>query len=145
MIQMASAAGLLPPGAIPYPPTSSAAAGIPMPSGGPQQPPLPPQAAFAAYQGMDSKEGIKEAVDGLEQKPDITGQSTSKMMSGKTRIVVPDELISLVNFLTHLFLLFSLSGRTDGHSGCSTISSWSGRPFSSLTTEEFSIKNYQKK
>jgi len=85
--------GMFPPGAIPPPPSTSSPANIPIP--GQEMPPLPPQAAFAAYQGDVNKE------EATEQKPPnftAAGPSTSKGLAGaKTRIVCPDEFTSLVS------------------------------------------------
>lgn len=85
--------GLLP-GMIPTPPSTS---NIPMP-GAP--PPLPPQAAFAAYQGQGAAvgtDGTTKEVSAIDVKPNFGGQSTSKgaAVGAKTRIVVPDENTSL--------------------------------------------------
>lgn len=94
--------GMIPPGMIPSPSMAVAATTtgitIPQVAGNHPTPPLPPQAAFAAYQnqGPDSKEGANKE----EPPPEAETSGQSKSLGGaKTRIVCPDELISLVRIV----------------------------------------------
>lgn len=121
--------GMFPSGVIPPPPSTSSPANIPIPGQSQGTPPLPPQAAFAAYQGDANKE------ETTEQKPQnltAAGPSTSKGLTGaKTRIACPDEFTSLVSKFS-IYLIHQKTGRADGATHCSPICTRDCRPLSSI-------------